>query len=90
MGFDGVKKVETDEEDEGVSYSWEEDDRSAWVHERAQDGFSLTGEVRCSWPKKSKDGSNVKAPLFRLADSSSTREKSPSLSLATDMGREVW
>ena len=44
MGFDGVKKVEMDE-DEGVPYSWEEDDRSAGVHERAQDGFSLTGEV---------------------------------------------
>ena len=44
MGFDGVKKVETDE-DEGVSYSWEEDVRSAGVHERAQDGFSLTSEV---------------------------------------------
>ena len=44
MGFDGVKKMETDE-DEGVSYSWEEDVRSAGVHERAQDGFSLTSEV---------------------------------------------
>ena len=46
-GFDRVKKVEMDE-DEGLSYSSEEDDRSAGVHERAQDGFSLTGEVRCS------------------------------------------
>ena len=90
MGFDGVKKVETDEEDEGVSYSWEEDDRSAWVHERAQDGFSLTGEVRCSWPKKSKVGSNVKAPAFRSAVSSNTRVKPPSVSLATDMGRDAW
>jgi len=48
IGLDGVKKVETDEEDEGVSYSWEEDDRSAGVHERAQDGLSLASEVRCS------------------------------------------
>ena len=39
-------------------HSWEEDDRPAGVHERAQDGFSLTGEVHCSWPKKPKDGSN--------------------------------
>ena len=36
--------------------------RSAGVHERAQDGFSLTDEVPCSWPKKPKDGSNGKAP----------------------------
>jgi len=48
IGFEGVKKVETDEDDEGVSYSWEEDDRSAGVQEKPQDGFSLAGEVRCS------------------------------------------
>jgi len=69
IGFDGVKKVETDEEDEGVSYSWEEDDRSAGVQEKAQDGFSWAGEVRCSWPKKSKEGSNVNAPVFRFVSS---------------------
>lgn len=90
IGFDGVKKVETDEDDEGVSYSWEEDDRSAGVHEKAQDGFSLAGEMRRSWSKKSKVGSNVKAPVFRPAVSSKTIEKSASLSFATDMGREAW
>jgi len=84
MGFDGVKKVETDEEDEGVSYS--EDERSAGVQGKAQDGFSLMGEVRYSWLKKSKVGSNVKAPAFRLGVSSNTREKPASLSLATDIG----
>ena len=47
MGFDGVKKVETDGEDEGVLYSREEDERSVEVHERAHDSFSLMGEVRC-------------------------------------------
>ena len=61
MGFDGVKKVETDE-DEGVSYSSEEDGKSAGVQERAQDDFSLTDGVHCSWTKKPKDGSNGKAP----------------------------
>ena len=63
---------------------------SAGVHEKAQECFPLTGEVRCSWPKKSKVGSNVKPPAFTLEVSSSTREKPASLSLATDMGREVW
>ena len=49
MGFDFVKKVETEEEDEGALYSWEDDDRSAGVHGKAHDCFSLTGDVRCSW-----------------------------------------
>jgi len=90
IGFDLVKKVETDEEDEGVSYSWEDDERSAGVHDKAHDCFSWIGETRCSWVKKSNAGSNVKAPVFKLADSSNTRENSASFSLATDMGREAW
>ena len=44
IGFDFVKNVETDEDDEGVSYSWEDDDRSAGVHEKVHVCFSLTGE----------------------------------------------
>jgi len=44
------------------------------------------GEVRCSWLKKSKVGSNVSAPVFKWAVSSKMKEKS----LATDIGREAW
>jgi hypothetical protein len=49
-------------------------------YEKAQDRFSLTGEVHCSWPKKSKVGSNMKPPALALAVSSNTSEKPASLS----------
>ena len=84
MDFDGMKKVETDEEDEGVSeYLWEEDDKYAGVHEIAQDCFSLMGEeVQSRIEHECADA--------QISGSTNMRENSTSLSLVTDMGPETW
>ena len=56
------------------------------VQEKAQDSISLTSEVCFSQPKKSKVGSNVKAPGPEFTVSSKTVEKFLSLSITTDVG----
>lgn len=86
VGFGGTTGT-IPEEDESVSYPWEEDGGSAGVHDKTQDDLSLAGEVRCSCPVKSKVGADVKSPIFGLVVPSTTGEESALLSLAVDMGR---